>query len=150
MSCVSVWGFIFGSRAAVPQDLILALSLAACQQNCLGVSVGNWLKTNFHPTASLAHGVAAPQRLQQGPKGLVAGSMGAWVAEAGFNRDFPKYFIWNLCKVVVERVQIFHVSSQMFPDSSCTDPKEGWVNCATEHGHFTLLIPCQIVLFNTV
>lgn len=71
------------------------------------------------------------------------------MAEAGFSRDSPKYFIWNMCKVVVGRVQIIRVSSQMFPGSSCTDPKEGWVNCATEHGCFTLLIPCRTVLFNT-
>lgn len=57
--------------AAVPQHFILALSLAACQQSRLGVSVGNWLKTNLHPPASLVRGVAAPQRMQhKDQKGL--------------------------------------------------------------------------------
>lgn len=127
----------------MPQDFILALCLAACQQSSLGVSVGNWLKTNLHPPASLVHGKAEQPRVQhKDQKGLLH-------AEGGFG--LLKLVLTGLLVVSSGRYTRLYLEelrcsmsvcdSQNAPNSSCTDPNEEWVNCAMEQGHFKPLIP---------
>lgn len=96
------------------------------------------------------HGCTA-EGAAQGQKGLVAGRRRACAAEAAFNRA-SRCFIWKICKVYTLRssgapCQTTHCP-QNTPNSSCTDPNKGWVNCTMEH--FKPPIPWfQTTLLNT-
>lgn len=56
-----------------PKPFMLALPCAACQQSRLGATVGNWLKGNPRPPASLLLGLLTGRRRAGAAEGALGG-----------------------------------------------------------------------------